>query len=137
MTKQHTTTRRAVLAGAASLPALAIIPATALAAGGVDPIFAAIEEHKAADAAFRDESVSEEIMAERGEEADQVLADLLATRPTTISGCVAVLRHVDHHIAKYEDEATSLFGNSIDPLCSAGAAFLATIAAALDKAAQS
>ena len=44
------TTHRAVLAGAA-LPALAIIPATALPAiGGTDPIFAAIDAHKRARA---------------------------------------------------------------------------------------
>ena len=42
------TTRRAVLAGAASFPALAIIPAMAGDAGGADPIFAAIAKHKAA-----------------------------------------------------------------------------------------
>jgi hypothetical protein len=41
-----TTTRRALIAGAAMLPALAIIPATAVVAGGVDPIFAAIERHR-------------------------------------------------------------------------------------------
>ncbi len=43
MTNGTTTTRRAILAGAASLPALAI-PAAAMA--GPDPIFAAIDDHR-------------------------------------------------------------------------------------------
>ena len=43
---QNTTSRRAILAGAAALPALAV-PA-ALAASPADPIFAAIESHRAA-----------------------------------------------------------------------------------------
>lgn len=46
-------TRRAILAGTAALPALAIIPAMAGDAGAVDPIFAAIEGHrKSATASF-------------------------------------------------------------------------------------
>jgi hypothetical protein len=43
--------RRAVLAGTAALPALAIIPATVLGAAA-DPIFAAIEKHRQAEAAY-------------------------------------------------------------------------------------
>ena len=52
--KPNTTSpsRRAVMAGAAAFPALAIIPATAIAAGGVDPIFAAIERHRQIEGAY-------------------------------------------------------------------------------------
>lgn len=39
-------TRRAVLVGAASVPALAILPAVALSSPAADPIFAAIERQK-------------------------------------------------------------------------------------------
>lgn len=46
---QRTTSRRAVLAGIATVPALA---APALAMSGPDPIFAAIELHRVAHAAY-------------------------------------------------------------------------------------
>jgi hypothetical protein len=132
------TSRRAILAGAAALPALAIIPAMAGDAGGVDPIFAAIERHRAHRGVYwSGEAVADDVMNARGKEADHALTDLLTTRPTTVAGCAAVLRHVDQHLRQYEDAETRPFGNCTDPLCSAGAAFLASIAAALDKAAQS
>ena len=125
------TSRRAVLAGAAALPALAM---PAIASSASDPLFAAIEHHRIARAAFWDESVSEEIMAERGKEADQELADLLATRPTTVAGMVAVLRYLDHHLEQFEDGDQHLFANASDPVGSAGKAFLVMIAAALEAA---
>jgi hypothetical protein len=49
MSKSHS--RRAVLAGIAAAPALAA-PALALTSAGPDPIFAAIERHRAAAEAF-------------------------------------------------------------------------------------
>ncbi len=134
----QTTSRRTLLAGAAMLPALAVIPATAVAVAGIDPIFAAIERHRIARAIlWSDDKVSDDVGDDRLIEADQELADLLAMRPTTVAGCVAVLRHVDLYLRKYEDEEAQIFGNSTDPLCSAGAYFLATIAAALDATVQS
>jgi hypothetical protein len=57
----RTISRRAVLAGAAAaVPAvtLAALPALGMAASAHDPIFAAIEAHRAAEAAF-DSAVSE------------------------------------------------------------------------------
>jgi hypothetical protein len=135
--KSHTT-RRAVLAGAAALPALAIIPATAIAAGGVDPIFAAIERHRAVRASFWESNdMPEDVMDLRCKEHHQALAVLLSTRPTTIAGCIAILRHLDHHLAEYEEKHANLFGNRSDPVNSAAAAFLATIAEVLDAAVQS
>ncbi|HEY5129391.1 MAG TPA: hypothetical protein VIJ35_19250 [Bradyrhizobium sp.] len=131
-------TRRAILAGAAALPALAIIPAMAGDTGGVDPIFAAIEHHRAHCAVYWSvEEVADDVMSARGVEADRALTDLLTTSPTTVAGCAAVLRHVDQHIRQHEDEKTQIFANCTDPLCSAGATFLATIAAALNEAVQS
>ena len=132
------TTRRAILAGAAALPALAIIPATAIAAGGVDPIFAAIERHRAVRASFWESNdMPEDVMNLRCKEHHQALAVLLSTRPTTIAGCIAILRHFDHHLAEYEEEHANFFGNRSEPVNSAGAAFLAKIAAVLDAAVQS
>ena len=127
-------TRRAVLAGAAALPALTM-PALAMPAD-VDPVFAMIERHRALRAVYwSGETVADDVMGEHGKKADQALVDLLATPPTTVAGCAAVLRHVDQHLRQYEDEETRPFGNCTDPLCSAGATFLAAIAAALDTAA--
>jgi hypothetical protein len=139
MTTQHS--RRAILAGAAALPALAVIPAMALGSASNDPIFAAIECHRAADAAFwlsphgeTDDEATERL--ERwSEPAELALADLLSTRPTTILGCVAVLRHLDHYLAEHEEPESGLLGNASDPVRSAGAGFLALIVDALAGAA--
>jgi hypothetical protein len=141
--KRNTTSlsRRAALAGAAALPALAM-PAIALTTAGPDPIFAAIERHRIAHAAFWScndlpDAVDDDVMDACGTDADRALADLLTTRPTTIAGCIAVLRHVDHHLAEYEDVEARLLGNASDPVGSAGKAFLVMIADALGAVDQS
>jgi hypothetical protein len=101
-----TTTRRAILAGAASLSALAI-PAAAVAAH--DPVFGAIERHRAAFLAYlsaarvsmstnddapeyraRDDATDDAYAAENA--AAQMLA---ATVPTSIAGIVALIAYVD------------------------------------------
>jgi hypothetical protein len=109
-----------------------------IAAAGVDPIFDAIERHGIARAIFWTGApmTDDTVMDARSNDHEQALADLLTTRPTTVAGCVAVLRHMDHHLAEYEDEESQLLGNASDPVASAGAGFLASIAAALttDKA---
>jgi hypothetical protein len=105
-TKHSTTTHRAVLAGAAALPALSL-PALA-ASAQVDPIFEAIEEHRRlktiTDAAFAavpkggNEGLTDEIAkaedyaGDRDDEASDQLADILAMTPTTAAGCIAMLR---------------------------------------------
>jgi hypothetical protein len=102
--------RRAVLAGMASA---AVIPTAALgAAPSSDPIYAAIERHKAAMApydaavairgAFRDadDDTGEEV--ERMDEAvyaawescTQAALDLINTQPTTLAGILAAIRVV-------------------------------------------
>jgi hypothetical protein len=135
-------TRRAILAGAAALPALTL-PAVAFTAAAPDPIFAAIEYHRAARDAWwglndkAPDEVSDDLLSIRGDAEQDALTDLLETRPTTVAGVIAVLRHVDQHLRQYEEEETQPFGNCTDPLASAGATFLATIAAALDAEVQS
>ena len=104
MAKQHTTTRRAVLAGAAALPALAIIPATVGDAGGVDPIFAAIERQKQLWAKWTSVIEPKEVRSaayaaweKRNETAQTAyndgMDDLLATKPTTRAGATALITH--------------------------------------------
>jgi hypothetical protein len=87
-----TTTRRAVLAGIATAPALAA-PALALSGAGPDPIFAAIERHKACYVALglsEEEAVGAAVQAET--DASRKMA---ATVPTTLAGLLALLRYVE------------------------------------------
>lgn len=85
-----TRSRRAVLAGAVALPALAA-PAALAAVSDVDPIFAAIERHRAAEAAHcaACEAADDDTMTE--ETADPVLCELVVMTPTTVAGCAALL----------------------------------------------
>jgi hypothetical protein len=105
--------RRAVLAGIAAAPALA---APALALSGPDPIFAAIERHKAAfrvsqeTGRIRSSTIDNERAAgydpvqckaaiEASGAADDAVdaaADALITiRPTTMAGVLALIRYVE------------------------------------------
>jgi hypothetical protein len=111
-------TRRAILAGAAALPALAIIPAAALAAVDNDPIFAAIAWHKAAylasmaasriqcntvDVEFspeydpiKCEAAQDAAWAANADaDADDAAEALATIRPTTIAGLLALMHHVE------------------------------------------
>jgi hypothetical protein len=103
--------RRAVLAGIATAPALA---ASALALSGPDPIFAAIENHRKCDADFIEQCNLEAAAEETGvkfaaaseedrrtpEMIDAVDASIEAreslakTAPTTLAGLVAYLDYV-------------------------------------------
>jgi hypothetical protein len=94
------TTRRAVLAGAATAVAsTGIVPAKAMES---DPIFAAIERHKEA---FRLSQVARRIRSNTGDagEADNaacnvatVAANALTTiRPATMAGLLALIHHVE------------------------------------------
>jgi hypothetical protein len=105
--------RRAVLAGIATAPALAV---PALAQSGPDPIFAAIERHKVA---FRTSQTTGRIQSgtvdaewapgydpvkckavlEASSMADEAAAAaanaLITVRPTTMAGVLALIRHVE------------------------------------------
>ena len=111
------TTRRAVLAGAAALPALTIIPATALPAiGGTDPIFAAIERCRVAEAAGLIEPV------QPGTKDIRPAREALArTSPTTPAGLVALtgfLREQTAAFGEFYFDTTSdepaAFASSLD-----------------------
>ena len=109
-----TTSRRAVLAGAASLPALAV----SAVAGSLtpDPIFAAIEAHRLADDAYGEAACAHDVA--KGEERERLelalsqatLAedsarwDLGDVTPTTAAGCIALLTYVHESTAFQEDD---------------------------------
>jgi hypothetical protein len=94
--------RRALVAGAAS--AAVAIPAAA--APMPDPIFAAIEAHRAAWAALEKDcsQLSDASTPEAEAEFDRLndaveeaAGTLVDTQPTTMAGAVALLRHVAEH----------------------------------------
>lgn len=101
-----TSTRRAVLAGAAALPALSV-PALASIAG--DPIFAAIERHRAAYVVRMEkcqiqsetadyDPANADIVAAADDACDEASAAanaLLVTPPTTMAGILALLQYVE------------------------------------------
>jgi hypothetical protein len=104
--------RRAILAGAAS--AAVAIPTAA--APMPDPIFAAIEAHRAAWAALEKDCsrLSDESTPEAEAEfyrlndaVEEAAGSLVETQPTTMAGAVTLLRHV----AEHEDK-----GDTIDCL---------------------
>jgi hypothetical protein len=139
-----TTTRRAILAGAAALPALAIIPATALSAAA-DPIFAAIEKHRQIEAAYvaacnehveqAREQAREDRVVKLSHRSSNALGELVAMTPTTVAGCAAVLRYLEAHEKSY-DEAV-LLDNHSDNVSVPARDLLSRIAATLEAAVQS
>jgi hypothetical protein len=146
-----TTSRRAVLAGAAALPALSL-PALAIPAQ-VDPVFAAIEEHRRlkiiSHAAFfavpkgGDEGLTDEIAkaedyaGDRDVEASDQLAEILAMTPTTAAGCIAMLNYLGAHMENSENGCAPFHGWT-KKLSEPAETLLSRIAAALDgKAVQS
>ena len=107
-----TTSRRAVLAGAAAIPALSL-PAVA-AVATPDPVFAAIERHKAAALLAmqksmvqsdtpdfgpeHDPEVHARVQEEQGSATDasyEAAYDLTLIEPTTPAGIVALIDYVE------------------------------------------
>ena len=90
-----TTTRRAALGALASVSALAL-PAVATAEP-VDPIFAAIERHKAAWKLVMDAMDVRDTDPQPYEEADELYQDvleaLIATAPLTLAGAKAAIAY--------------------------------------------
>src|SRR5665213_744126 len=141
------TTRCAILAGAATLPALSL-PAFAL--DQRDPVFAAIQEHRrrvaihnaACAAVPRGDKLTPEIgKAEdyagdlQSETVDQ-LGAILEMTPTTAAGCVAMLRFIDR-VVQVDEYDAPLFESWCDRVSVPAKTVLSRIADALDKAVQS
>jgi len=124
-----TQTRRTIPAGAAAVPALSP-PAMAVERG--DPIFALIERHRIAESAYDNAYKSESLEQQANDlqaESSKLYAQLLATTPTTLAGCAAMLRHVEEYAAKYE---SSLYYEWSEPYSVPGASLLSRIAAVLE-----
>ena len=91
-----------------------------------DPVFAAIERHRAADAAW-----AADVDNRRKHKAEGVaMVALLKTQPTTLEGCAAVLRYMGEIGTGHHEAA--LFQTWAKPWKSAGAAFPAMIAEAIE-----
>jgi hypothetical protein len=124
MSRNTTTSRRALLAGAPAVAAAALAGSNALAiaeakAAEVDPIFAAIERHRAAEevgnsrCSALDEAGTAEAEEELGALYDAIGTaedELRETEPTTIAGAVALLRYV----ARVVEHGPTL-GHLLDP----------------------
>ena len=105
-------TRRAIVAGLASLPAIA---STSVTASTPDPIFAAIDAHRAADArrmAFIADHTGDLPDSLADAEFDR-FAELLATTPTTPAGCAAMLRYFGEVVIREDEELFSGWSHSI------------------------
>src|SRR5262245_57842215 len=122
-----TSTRRSILAGAAG-----VIPALSLPAlAETDPIFAAIERHRLAEAAYVQAfHIDDRAFGELGDESHGHFAALLRVTPTTAAGCAAALLHLSQYAAEYGD---GLFGNCRDEVALAGNEWLARVAAVLES----
>jgi hypothetical protein len=100
----------------------------------VDPIFDAIEAHRAAFKRCRvkraddDEETYDALV---GVAVDR-LAELLAMTPTTPAGSVAMLRYVGAYAAR---DDSGLFNNWYDPVSKPGASLLGRLAAVIEPAA--
>ena len=99
------TSRRAILAGAAVLPALAI-PAAAFSSPAVDPIFAAIEKHRKIEAAFAASGKETgDCSDELCDKSNDAYVALVKMTPTTLVGCAALLRHLETNERSYGADA--------------------------------
>jgi hypothetical protein len=124
------TSRRTLVAGLATLPVLAITAAaktTVDTVGGQeDPIFAAIERHRAAMAALEDFDDDEDAEIDAYAEAEQELSAsyeaLLATVPQTIPGCRALVDHMIEGLGAGFDEALEVLREALGRLAERGAA---------------
>ena len=106
----NTTTRRAVLAGAASLPALAM---PAAAAPASDPVFAAIAVYADARRALQ-KSMAEfpgaDIDRDLCDDEQYAVESLLLTMPTTMHGAAAQLRTLAAFAAMNDCQFLGQFG---------------------------
>jgi hypothetical protein len=133
-----TSTRRAVLAGAAAVP----VSALPTIAYEHDPVFDAIERHQEAYDAFikacKSSGVSDEMTEEiheletagmHGHLSNLRLAALVKVTPTTVAGCAALLRYITE-CQKQDDE--SLFQSRADDVRVPARDLLSRIAATLE-----
>ena len=104
-------TRRALLVS------LAVLPLAATAAASADPIFAAIERHRAALAALQDvdEVADPDAYAEAEQENAAAYDALLATVPRTIPGCQALVDHMVD-VGGDVDDAVAVLRQALDRL---------------------
>ena len=125
--------RRAIVRGAATLPAIAALPVAAVANAAPDPIFAAIARHRAAYAAWMaaiEIEVGTEVATSSAFEAEfeaeqKASKDLVGTPPTTLPGLLALLRHIIVH-----EEDVAILGLDETPR---GKDFLKSLATALEN----
>ena len=84
----------------------------------IDPIFAAIERHRAAMAALQDVDEVAEPTAYAAAEQEIAAAyeAMLATVPQTIAGCMALVDHMIEDVGADVDEALEVLRQALDRL---------------------
>ena len=108
-----TSSRRTILAGAATMPALAIPAGTLATRFSFGPVFAAIENHRVKEAristlaAGADNDLPDEIADVLYHEEWTALNEL-ATTPTTLQGCAAASRYIEVYTKAASKAACSL-----------------------------
>jgi hypothetical protein len=127
-------TRRAVALALATAPL-----AVTTKAAPVDPIFAAIDAHRAALAVVHAMEAAgnpdEETFGKFCEAESARLAELLAMTPTTPAGCAAMLRHVEAHACECEEaSASQLYSDFPEPISEPAATLLGRLAAVIEQA---
>ena len=117
------------------LAAEAVAEATT-ATAAPDPIFAAIEAHRAARTrvvAFLADNTGD-LPDDLGTAEDDRLADLLATTPTTPAGCAAMMQHIETYLHEEAVDGQGLLFHEWTEKCSESAAtLLGRLAAVLIK----
>ena len=101
----------------------------------LDPVFAAIERHRKAEATYvaARNAVDPELSVEReGDVSHELLAKLLAMTPTTVAGCAAMLRHIAEYLAAYERAPFKEWRSDLEE---PGSTLLTRIAATLERSA--
>jgi hypothetical protein len=116
--------RRSLVTTAAALPALAVPAVAEEEVSAPDPIFALIEQHQQASTAWVVDLKAGINDPSFCDTSNRLIETIIATKPTTVAGCAAVLRYIDK-----EGEAYGLkFNDSVTDKC-----FMATVASALEK----
>jgi hypothetical protein len=100
-----------------------------------DPIFAAIERHREALAAYMAVDNDDDLKAVSPEH-EAALINLLSTKPATIAGCAAVLHYIEDLVNDDDTglwDGCGLMSDWYKPISGPGSAFLGMIADTLQR----
>jgi hypothetical protein len=94
MPAEGQTSRRLFLAAGSAAAVFATVKSAAGSTGPVDPIFAAIAEHKALNEWTNERGIGDDEVARRSDIADEKMWAMLDMAPTSVAAAAALLGHV-------------------------------------------